>query len=421
MSINTKMHISKIVSKLFFSLLIIALFFHSKLNFSQIPPLATTSEFAVFTSVGAINNSGTTHIEGDVGTNAGAFTGFPPGIIVGSTHIIDFASSQAAIDVDALYNYFSGVFCDTLIGSTLGESQVLIPNVYCISSASILNGDLILDAKGDPNAVFIFKIDGAFSSAILSKIILINLASSTNVYWQINGLCSLGDSSVFKGTTVANGAINALEASSVEGRLLSKAGAISLNNNKITLPTISYSLPIELLSFKTQCVNKETILKWNTISEINNAYFLIERSIDAIEWNVVGKINGSGSSTVGKEYVFKDKEIYRHIFYYRLKQVDFNESFKYSPIINSKNCIDNSQQLDIFPNPSTGMVNVLFSGEKEQIKNISIYNSLGEKIYNSGFFQSEINLSGKREGIYYIHYNLNSEIFTKKLAIKYLE
>jgi hypothetical protein len=101
---------------------------------------------------------------------------------------------------------------------------------------------LILDAECDPNAIFIFKIDGAFSSTTLSNVILINAASACNIYWQINGAVSLGEGSVFRGNILANGAISLLEGSSLYGRGLSRAGAIDMHNNIATLdllPTAS--------------------------------------------------------------------------------------------------------------------------------------------------------------------------------------
>ncbi|MEP7197064.1 MAG: ice-binding family protein, partial [Saprospiraceae bacterium] len=215
---------------------VITIFFMHTLAFSQSPPnLGVASTFALFTSVGAFNNTGASMIKGDIGTNVGAFTGFPPGTVLGSIHVADAVSAQAAIDVDAAYSYLSGVTCGLSISTTLGGGQILTPNVYCLGAASTLSGELILDAQGNPNSIFIFKINGAFSTATFSKIILVGDASLCNVYWQINGQFELGDGSVFRGTVVSNGAIILLEASSLIGNALSRAGAISTHNNLVTI------------------------------------------------------------------------------------------------------------------------------------------------------------------------------------------
>lgn len=219
-------------SKLTLILTIIALFFIQKISFGQAPDLGTASSFAVFTVFGAFTNVGTsTFVTGDVGTNSGSFTGFPPGTLVGQKQVANAASLQAAKDVDTAYNFLSGITCGTAIGTTLGNGQTLTAGVYCLSSASTLNGNLILNGQGNPNALFIIKIGGSFVTNKLSNVILTNSASFCNVYWQINGQFDLGDTSVFRGTVIANGAINLLEGSTLEGRALSIAGAISLHSN----------------------------------------------------------------------------------------------------------------------------------------------------------------------------------------------
>ena len=199
------------------------------------PTLGTTSTYALFTAVGAFSNEGNSTVTGDVGTNAGAFTAFPPGVLVGQKHVADPGSVSAAIDVNVAYSYLFGLTCGETIGTTLGNGQVLTPKVYCLGAASTLNGELVLDGGGDPNALFIFKIDGALATSTNSKITLKGL-SPCNVYWQINGAFTLGKSSVFVGTILANGAIHLLEGSSLSGRALSREGAIDLHNNVVTIP-----------------------------------------------------------------------------------------------------------------------------------------------------------------------------------------
>ncbi len=212
-------------------------------NLGQAPDLGTTSSFALFTAAGAFNVVGATVVIGDVGTNVGAFNGFPPGIVVGQIHVADGVSAQAAIDVAVAYSYLSGITCGAVIGTTVGNNQVLTPNVYCLGAASTLNGSLILDGEGDPDALFIFKIDGALSTSTFSNVILINEASVCNVYWQINGAVALGDSSVFRGTIVAAGALSLNTGAMLEGRGLSTAGAISISANLVTLSTLCDSMP----------------------------------------------------------------------------------------------------------------------------------------------------------------------------------
>ncbi|MCY7351044.1 MAG: DUF3494 domain-containing protein [Cytophagaceae bacterium] len=212
----------------------VTLFAFPTVSFGQAPNLGTAADFAVFTAVGAFANVGATNITGgDIGTNAGAFTGFPPGTVIGQIHVADPASAQAAIDVNTAYTSLSGVTCGPVLGTTLGNNQVLTPNVYCLGAASTLNGNLTLDGQADPNAVFIFKINGALSTTTSSTITLINGACWSNVYFQINGEVSLGTNSIFRGNILANGAISLLQGAALQGRALSRAGAISLHTNRI--------------------------------------------------------------------------------------------------------------------------------------------------------------------------------------------
>jgi hypothetical protein len=216
---------------------VVALFLTPGLIWGQsAPDLGSASSFAVFTATGAFNNSGATHIVGDIGTNVGAFSGFPPGIVIGQIHVADPASAQAATDVKLAYSNMSTITCGSVISTTMGSGQSLLPNVYCLGAASTINGDLILDGQGDPNSLFIFKIDGALATTVNSRVLLTNGASICNVYWQVNGQVDLGNNSLFQGTILANGAINLLFGATLNGRALSRAGAISLNTNTVNIP-----------------------------------------------------------------------------------------------------------------------------------------------------------------------------------------
>jgi len=227
-----------------------------KVNFGQSPNLGTTSSFALFSAVGAFNNDGASVVTGDVGTNVGAFNAFPPGTLIGTKHVADPASAQAAIDVANAYSDLFGMTPTDVIGVLLGNDQVIGPGVHKIGAAATLNGNLILDGQGNPNSMFIFQIDGALSTGTFSTVTLINSASLCNVYWQINGAFDLGDNSVFRGTIIANGAITLLEGSSLLGRGLTKAGAISLHNNIVTnpltvAPTVILTQPTCILATAT--------------------------------------------------------------------------------------------------------------------------------------------------------------------------
>lgn len=370
-------------NKLLHIIFVGTLWFVTNIISGQAPDLGTSSNFALFTSTGAFDNLRETIVTGDIGTNVGALNGFPsPGTVIGQIHVVDLTSAQAAIDLEVAYNQLFALVCDSTIGTTLGNNQVLPPHIYCLGAISLLTGDLILDAKGDPDAIFIFKIDGAFSTSINSNIILINLASFKNVYWHINGAFELGDSSVFRGIIIASGAISLLDSSSLEGNGLSRGGAISLNNNNVTLGGLA--LPVELLSFNASPVGKNVLLEWSTVSETNNDFFTVQRSKDGLIFNELTRVQGAGSSNT---IIFYSAIDYNHIentSYYRLKQTDFDGKYSYSKteFLNFVEIFRDTFVIN--PNPFCTFLTIRINDASESNNyNLLIFNALGEEFVDT--------------------------------------
>lgn len=202
---------------------------------AQAPSLGTAANFALFSSNGAVSNTGTTHITGHVGTNNGSSTNF--GNIDGIMHDKDAASAQAATDLLIAYNQLNAAIATFFPAPLLGNGQVLEPGVYSISNAATLNLNLTLDAKGNTNAVFIIKIQGAFSTNAAAKVKLINGAKACNVFWKIEGLVSMATGTSMKGTLIANNAAITMSAGdTLEGRAFSTTGAVTVANALISTP-----------------------------------------------------------------------------------------------------------------------------------------------------------------------------------------
>ncbi|MBK8245697.1 MAG: DUF3494 domain-containing protein [Saprospiraceae bacterium] len=202
-------------------------------NYGQAPNLRSASGFALFTSEGGIINVGNSFITGDIGTAKGLVKDFSTGVVIGRLQIEDPNSKQTVDDIDFAFKFIDNLVCDVDLVSTLGSHQNLTPNIYCIHSDAILTGDLILDGRGDTNAIFIFKIQGGFTSEAFSNIKMIHGASLWNVYWLMNGEVILGENSVFRGTVITNGPIDLLESATLLGRGLTSKGRVTLNNNII--------------------------------------------------------------------------------------------------------------------------------------------------------------------------------------------
>ena len=203
------------------------------------PALGAASSFSLFTAVGAVDNNGPTIVSGDIGTNSGAFNGFPLGVVInGSIHVADTYSTQAATDVQTAYGYMSTIPCvtpKTVYGGT--PAVTMGPGSYCVGTATTLAGTLILDGGGDPNAKFYLRVSGALTTGANSQVLTQNGAKPENVYWQIGGLVTMGQNSLMQGTLLVDGAINMIQGATLIGRGLSRGGAINLDRNSASLPT----------------------------------------------------------------------------------------------------------------------------------------------------------------------------------------
>lgn len=124
------------------------------------------------------------------------------------------------------------------IAAELG-AQIVCPGIYKSDAAFGLTGILTLDGNNNPNSLFIFITPAAITTAAASKIILANDAQAKNVFWQSGAAATLGASSFFKGTILAEAAITAGNGVHVHGRLLSKSAAVTLDRDCIVVPDLS--------------------------------------------------------------------------------------------------------------------------------------------------------------------------------------
>jgi hypothetical protein len=95
---------------------------------------------------------------------------------------------------------------------------------------------LTLDAQGDPNAVFIFQMASTLTTTAGRQVILSGGAKSTHVFWQVGTSATLGTTSVFQGTIMANQAITLDTGATLSGRALARIAAVALDSNVIVEP-----------------------------------------------------------------------------------------------------------------------------------------------------------------------------------------
>jgi len=146
--------------------------------------------------------------------------------------------------------------------------------------------------------------------------------------------------------------------------------------------TVSCSVPlgVELLNFNVFCHDGFPELTWQTASEMNNEYFEVQHTSDGINFTSIGFVNGNGTTTSLQSYQFEVDDRSLLSGYYRLKQVDFDGAFQYSPI-RSVNCQNNTPFVQII-NGKLIVENI------DRITNCSIYDITGRMVFNSPDYTS---------------------------------
>jgi hypothetical protein len=201
---------------------------------SSAPSLGAAASFLVLGS-STVTSTGATTISGDLGVSPGsAITGFPPGLVLGGAeHAADATALQAQSDLTAAYDVLAGDACGVdLSGQDLG-GLTLTQGVYCFSSSAALTGTLVLDAQGDPGAVFVFQIGSTLTTAGDASVVLVNDAQDCLAFWQVGSSATLGAGTVFSGSILALASITLDTGASVSGRALAQNGAVTMDTNTI--------------------------------------------------------------------------------------------------------------------------------------------------------------------------------------------
>jgi len=177
---------------------------------------------------------------GDLGLAPGSsVTGAPH--VLGTTHVDDAVAIQAKTELTTAYNDAAGRPTEGSAGTDLA-GQTFTAGVRTASSSLLLSsGSVILDAQGDPNAVFIFQIGSTLITGSNTTVRLINGAQACNVFWKVGSSATLGTGTRFVGTIMAAETITANTAATIHGRLLAQTGAVNLDTNTITTSTCASS------------------------------------------------------------------------------------------------------------------------------------------------------------------------------------
>ena len=220
--------------------------------------LGTAADFAVLAG-STITNTGPSAITGDVGLSPGtAITGLPSGQVNGTVHAADAVAAQAKSDLVAAYDDAAARPATATIPVELGGTT-RTPGVYESPAGTFgITGTVTLDAQGDTNAVFIFKAASTLITASASSVNLVNGARASNVFWQVGSSATLGTYSILRGNVMALASITVTTGVTIDGRVLARTAAVTLDTDTISRPT-GVQQPVATITVLTTTTNPAVV------------------------------------------------------------------------------------------------------------------------------------------------------------------
>ncbi|HYV91793.1 MAG TPA: T9SS type A sorting domain-containing protein [Chitinophagales bacterium] len=178
-------------------------------------------------------------------------------------------------------------------------------------------------------------------------------------------------------------------------------------------------LPIELVQFNATVADENRVeLSWQTGSEMNNDYFTIERSSDAVQFESIAELNAAGNSLHLLSYAFVDANPLAGNSYYRLKQTDLDGSVSYSDVrMVEMNTPETT--VTIFPNPATMNVSIQFPLTISH--DFSLFNVAGQR-ENIRYYSDDdkiiLDISHLSAGTYFLQFENGSKMEMRKIIVQ---
>ncbi len=190
----------------------------------------------------------------------------------------------------------------------------------------------------------------------------------------------------------------------------------TLRFDMVTVRYTSTTLPIQLSSFEATNRRTSTLLSFTTATEKNNAYFAIERSSDGRTFTSIGEVKCAGTSLTQQDYTYTDEKPLRGTNFYRLKQVDFDGQFSYSPVVSV--VFGKVGNVVLYPTPTTSTMNVRLEEAFQTEANWQVIDLVG-RVVTEGIFPAEqtemqIPVGTLSEGNYVLRVTAGQEVITQK-------
>lgn len=179
------------------------------------------------------------------------------------------------------------------------------------------------------------------------------------------------------------------------------------------------ALPVELIDFSAQSIEKNITLKWKTATETNNAGFELQRSSDNQTFERLSFIEGKGTTDIVQNYSFDDDRLFiNQVYYYRLKQIDYDGQFVYSDIVS----VDFRKDTDISiaPNPVKDKLNITNAENWKGTVNLLIFTVNGQLVqrvqYDNPDYSISLNIQDLRAGMYHVQIVSNNQTVTQRFV-----
>ena len=199
--------------------------------------LRSAGAFAILAG-STVSSTGLSMVTGDIGISPGtALIGFPPATVAGTIHAGDSVAAQAITDLTtAFHDAMARSISRTTVSGNIG-GQTLPPGLYTsASSLAVSSGDLTLDGGGNTSAVWIFQTGSTLDLTAGRHVFLVGGATPANVYWQVGSSATFGTNAVIAGNILADQSITLDAGARLDGRALTRIGAVTLDGALVVRP-----------------------------------------------------------------------------------------------------------------------------------------------------------------------------------------
>ncbi|WP_198172865.1 lamin tail domain-containing protein [Hymenobacter ginkgonis] len=191
---------------------------------------------------------------------------------------------------------------------------------------------------------------------------------------------------------------------------------------------LSAPLPVQLVRFQAVLQNEsEAVLRWSTASEQHSAYFAVERSLDGRAFVEIGRVAAAGTSQLAHNYELRDPRALAGLTYYRLRQVDTDQTATYSPVVTLTPTAREAAEVHVYPNPSAGTAStrIALRGLTNQPINVRVTDILGRTVSTQQLipmgYQADVPLNlpaTLTPGVYSVSLSANGQTWTTRLILE---